>query len=321
MISGVIHGVIRPTVRATLSKGVGGLNDFRQRMPVGATYTRTGAATGLTLAGLVQSFAADVPQRTDRGLVLGPERTNSLLRSQEFDNAYWSKNNASISANATTAPDGTITADKIEETTATGIHGVNRIITAANVAVQASTFAKAAERNFACVGITDLTTGDAAVFVDLTTGAMTTTSGGSWTGVSAFALSCANGFWFIGLLATKGAGTDFSPYVRAATGPSTVSYAGTTGSGINIWQSDVQVGTGHASPIFTTNATATRGLPVFTEPVPSGRTKALLTYADATTTLVTGLTPGGTFDVASAVIGAGKGAFGASELITREWRA
>jgi len=34
---------------------------------------------------------------------------------------------------------------------------------------------------------------------------------------------------------------------------------------------------------------------------------------------VTGLTPGGTFDVTAAVIGASKGRFGASELVSRTW--
>lgn len=43
-------------------------------------------------------------------------------------------------------------------------------------------------------------------------------------------------------------------------------------------------------------------------------------FVDATTTMVTGLTPGGTFDVATAVIGAGKGAFGVSELVSRRWQ-
>jgi len=41
-------------------------------------------------------------------------RTNLLQRSEEFDNAYWTKTSATISANQTIAPDGALTADIIE---------------------------------------------------------------------------------------------------------------------------------------------------------------------------------------------------------------
>lgn len=43
----------------------------------------------------------------------GPSRTNRALRSQEFDNASWSKTNVTVTANDIVAPDGTLTADKI----------------------------------------------------------------------------------------------------------------------------------------------------------------------------------------------------------------
>lgn len=66
-------------------------------------------------------------------------------------------------------------------------------------------------------------------------------------------------------------------------------------------------------------ACTARGQPTFTESVPTGRSKGLLTYADASTTLVAGLTPGANFDVYTAVAAANKGRFGASELVSREW--
>jgi hypothetical protein len=40
---------------------------------------------------------------------------NQIQYSEEFDNAYWSKNGVTVTANATTAPDGTMTADMITE--------------------------------------------------------------------------------------------------------------------------------------------------------------------------------------------------------------
>jgi len=45
---------------------------------------------------------------------------NDIGRSQEFDNAYWSTGNITVTANATTAPDGTTTADKLVATSTSG---------------------------------------------------------------------------------------------------------------------------------------------------------------------------------------------------------
>jgi hypothetical protein len=49
------------------------------------------------------------------GASLTPQRpsANSLLYSEQFDNAVWSKQLCSISANATTAPDGIVSADRL----------------------------------------------------------------------------------------------------------------------------------------------------------------------------------------------------------------
>jgi len=55
---------------------------------------------------------------------------NLLLRSEEFDNAAWSKINATVTANATTAPDGATTADLITSTVAGGFILQNQSTTA-----------------------------------------------------------------------------------------------------------------------------------------------------------------------------------------------
>ena len=55
-----------------------------------------------------------------RGLRVEPAATNLLQRSQEFDDAYWTKSNAGtgiapvVTANDAIAPDGTLTADRID---------------------------------------------------------------------------------------------------------------------------------------------------------------------------------------------------------------
>lgn len=240
-----------------------GLNSAGRAFPVGWSFTRTdtdGTATALDLAGNVIPFASGVPRITNRGLLVEEGRTNLFPRSQEFNDAVWSKTNATVTANATTAPDGAATADKIEETSATGFHGVTQIITLGAGAVTLSAFVKSAERTFALVGMTDTATGDCNAIVNLTTGAVVGGgAGGSWTGRSVTVTAVANGFWWVTVTGTKGASASVGPYIRAALDASTTSYAGTTGSGIFAWQADLQAASSATSPIITTGAAGTRG--------------------------------------------------------------
>ena len=85
----------------------------------GFTFTRASLAMGYDATGK---------------LTYGPN--NLCLQSQTFDNAYWTKTAASITADATTAPDGTLTADRLIEDTSTGTHLFNRDITSSRGATQ-----------------------------------------------------------------------------------------------------------------------------------------------------------------------------------------
>jgi hypothetical protein len=49
---------------------------------------------------------------------------NSAQYSEEFNNAYWTKTNTTIETNQTTAPDGTMTADLLSETTSENFHNL-----------------------------------------------------------------------------------------------------------------------------------------------------------------------------------------------------
>jgi type 1 fimbria pilin len=73
------------------------------------TFTRASSATRVNSDGLIES-----------------PRTNLVLYSEEFDNAYWTKTNVTITANATTAPDGNLTADKLVENSVNGNHFIYR---------------------------------------------------------------------------------------------------------------------------------------------------------------------------------------------------
>jgi len=297
---------------ATLSKG-SLFQDFRATMPAGSTYTRTGAATGLTAAGTLTTFAADAPQRTDRGLALEPARTNYGVPS----NTVGSAGALTVTANAATSPDGTANASRTEKTDATETVYTTR---STSITAQSSTIYTVAEffkydgdattvsmeynnnGNFDLSWVANLGVGAGGVTVS------------SESAVDADVVALGNGWYRAVATFTSG------PAVTVPTNPTILGkLTGASGVSVLRYGFQLEAGAFASSYIPTTAAAITRGLPVFTEPVPAGHTRALLTYADATTTLVTGLTPGGTFDVTAAVIGASKGRFGASELVSRTW--
>ena len=77
-----------------------------------------------------------------------PQRTNLVTYSEQFDNAYWTKDGATITANAITAPDGNLTADKLNETATTGAHRIGRATFPSGTQRTFSVFAKKTERDF-----------------------------------------------------------------------------------------------------------------------------------------------------------------------------
>ena len=86
------------------------------------SFTRASTATYIDSAGTLQTAAVDVPRFDHNpttgeslGLLVEEARTNLLLRSEEFDNASWAKSNITISANSVSAPNGTVTADTLTD--------------------------------------------------------------------------------------------------------------------------------------------------------------------------------------------------------------
>lgn len=103
-------------------------------------------------------------------------RTNLALQSQTLDNASWVKARSSIGANTDTAPDGTLTADRIiEDATATSTHQVwqSSLTITANVNVVYSKWFKAGTRTWIAIRVHDSTNTDAfQKYFNLATGAL-----------------------------------------------------------------------------------------------------------------------------------------------------
>jgi len=86
----------------------------------GWSFARASTGYAETAAGVLNLFASGELRRTDKGVLIEGAKTNICLRSQEFDNATWSKSNGGVgsvpvvTADAGAAPDGTMTADRVQ---------------------------------------------------------------------------------------------------------------------------------------------------------------------------------------------------------------
>ena len=159
----------------------------------------------------------------------GQPRRNLLLNPTQFDDAYWTKTNATVTANATTAPDGTLTADKLVENTATSEHSTNRTIAVTTGFNTFSIYAKAAERTRLMIATVPVD----AVF-DLSNGTVVSGAGASITNVG-------NG-WYRCSLAVNIATSPTQFYYRLVSSGTTFNYTGDGTSGIFIWGAQLEVG-------------------------------------------------------------------------------
>ena len=92
-----------------------------------AAYETTGGVLISRVAGYarVNCGTANGPAQ---GVCVEPQHTNYLLRSEEFDDAYWTKNNLSAGTNAAVAPDGATTAESVTQAAGWAIHRVFRAV-------------------------------------------------------------------------------------------------------------------------------------------------------------------------------------------------
>ncbi len=215
------------------------------------TFTRASNGTRVTSAGGIETLGNDVPRFTfdpvtGRCLGLLPEaaRTNLLLRSEEF-NTSWTLSGVQAFgsgsvANATTAPDGTTTADKIVETSG----GTTHLIAQASTIVSAtaytiSIFAKAAERSR--VGVYFGGAGGSAqgVVINLNTGGFV---GNIVAPPTAYTVTPFPNGWYRITVTSTSTGTAGSPSFYVCNDAGAFSYSGDGTSGIFLWGAMLEAG-------------------------------------------------------------------------------
>jgi len=190
------------------------------------------------------------------GLEIEEQRTNLLTYSDQFANAAWTKTDATVAANTIVAPDGTLTGDKLLENTAASTHSiVSGITPTASTAYTGTVYIKAAERQFAFVGLNG---GGIVSFasINLSTGAVSVATGTP----TVSAASVGNGWYRVSVTATTASTVFLGFDVRIGTDGvwANRSYTGNGFSGIYIWGAQLEAGAFATSYIPTVASQVTR---------------------------------------------------------------
>jgi len=182
---------------------------------------------------------------------------NLITRSEEFNNAAWSKTvGLTVTTDAAVAPDGTTTADRIVPPNGTGNAAAAHAFTYQASVYNASCYAKADGYNFVQFYST---AGASSGFVnfDLTTGAVTNSS--LWTGS---AQNVGNGWWRLSVVtsAMNAVSSNIGCHVLVTGSevryPNTITTDGT--SGILLWGFQLSIGSA-LQPYTATTTTARDG--------------------------------------------------------------
>jgi hypothetical protein len=217
----------------------------RGSIPTPYLKTTTAARVGIPL-----SYDAAAAQY---GILVEPAGTNIQLRSEEFDDAAWTKGSITVTANAATAPDGSTTADKLAESgTGSALHEVYPASPiGGNGANTLSVYMKAAELSWGAIRSNDggvpLNT-----WFNLSNGTVGTNEHST-----AAITSIGNGWYRCQVTRTMAGGAFYSgAFISNADNVST--YAGNGGDGIYAWGYQTETGSVVTSYIPTLGSTVTR---------------------------------------------------------------
>ena len=211
------------------------------------TFSRSGNATRVNKGGFIETMGTNVPRldyplidgvvQDCPALLLEPSRTNDMQRTEEFDNAYWTKYDTSVSANQIVSPDGAVTADRILEDTGTSTHQIGRAFSFTSGSYYAvSVFVKENGRNFQITAGNTNTWQGSAIY-NLSTGSVQSTTYGT-----ASIENYGNGWYRCMLVGEALATASTNINFGLISGTSTTSYTGDGSSGVYLWGAQNEIG-------------------------------------------------------------------------------
>jgi hypothetical protein len=224
-------------------------------------------------------FDHDPTTNASLGLLVEEARTNLLEYSEEIDNNYWGKNaiqpfGSGSVANATTAPDGTETADLIKEDTTTASHFVRK---EANLAVASTKYAysvyvKNIDIDYVTLSFRGAPNNYASATFNLTGSGSLSSSAAAGAGFAVDTTNTkifdvGNGWFRCVLTFTAGSSVSSQSFFIALSDNGVLnlngitSYAGTEAS-LYIWGSQLEAGAFPTSYIPTSGSTVTRAADV-----------------------------------------------------------
>ena len=217
-------------------------------------------AGGLSSVPSVLTGAGGVVMPTGTGtLVAGAARTNIMLRSEQLDVSPWTTASAVVTANAATAPDSTITAERLADTTNNSSHYAIQSGTLPTVAgkVTFSIYLKSAGHTWVCIGA-NVSAGYWADF-NLVTGELGLKNSSTVSRIEALA----DGWYRCSITATATnfpSGSAYVAFLPSDIGGTPV-YVG-TGTAIYVWGGQVEKGDAATDYLPTTTAPVTVGVPL-----------------------------------------------------------
>lgn len=234
--------------------------------PTSATFSRATPGTYVNEAGIVRQAGVNQPRYQDGRLLLEGAGQNLLTYSASLNTSPWFATRVTITANATTAPDESVTAEKLVETTDTGAHHCSRSFAfTAGVTYTLSAHVKAAERVAGNLrlgnGVVNFSGGVADCAFDLVAG--TAIKGPS--GIRAGIRELADGWYRIWITGTADASLSDNASAVFLSNGATGTYTGDGTSGMYVWGVQLEVGAEPTSYIATTTAAESRSADVLTD--------------------------------------------------------
>lgn len=212
----------------------------------------------------VARFDCDPITRNSLGLLIEESRTNLLLYSATFSNAAWTLTNATLTAAATIAPDGTQTAFNLVSNTSTGLQAIAQTITkaASALAYTSTVHFKANQYTYSWLQISDGAGNGAIVYFNLTTGAISTAVAGIGTAFTALSAttptSIGNGWYRCNITGTSNTATSLVTQFGSSTNGTSNSVVGNGYSGVYAWGCQAEAGSFATSYVATLASTVTR---------------------------------------------------------------